>query len=75
MIFQEAFLTGMFPEWKRKKRNIVPNQKKNDKQNINNYRPMSLVPICGKIFGRFIFNEMFNYFSANKLISKSPSGF
>ena len=49
--------------------------KKSDKQNIKNYRPVSLLPICGKMFERLIFNETFNYFSANKLISENQSGF
>ena len=74
MIFKQALLTGMFPsEWK--KGNIFPIHKKGDKQNIKNYRPVSLLPICGKTFERFILNEMFIYFSANKLISKNQSGF
>ena len=47
MIFKQGLLTGMFPsEWK--KGNIVPIHKKSDKQNIENYRPVSLLPICGK---------------------------
>ena len=70
MIFKQALLTGMFPsEWK--KGNIFPIHKKGDKQNIKNYRPVSLLPICGKIFERLIFNGMFIYFSANKLTSKN----
>ena len=74
MIFKQALVTGIFPsEWK--KENIVPIHKKGDKQNIKNYRPVSLLPICGKIFERLIFNEMFIYFFANKLISKNQSGF
>ena len=64
----------MFPlEWK--KGNIVPIHKKSDKQNIKNYQPVSLHPIWGKIFERLIFNEMFTYFSTNKLISRNQSGF
>ena len=35
-----------------------------DKQNIKNYRPVSLLSICVKIFESLFFNEMFNYFSA-----------
>ena len=54
-----------------KKGNITPIHKKGHKQNIKNYRPVSLLPICGKIFERLIFNEMFIYFSANKLTSKN----
>ena len=34
--------------WKRS--NITPIHKKNDKQLVNNYRPISLLPIFGKIF-------------------------
>ena len=64
----------MFPsEWK--KGNIVPIHKKRDKQNNKNYRPVSLLPNCGKIFEKPIFNEMFIYFFANKLISKNQSSF
>ena len=32
--------------------------KKVDKQIIDNYRPVSLLPICGKIFERLIFNSL-----------------
>ena len=74
MIFKQVLLTGMFPsEWK--KGNIFPIHKKGDKQNIKNYRPVSVLPICCKIFDRLVFNEMFIYLTANKLISKSQSGF
>ena len=73
-IFRQALLTGAFPsEWK--KGNIVAVHKKSDKQNINNYRPVSLLPICGKIFERLIFNEMFKFFTSNNLISPNQSGF
>ena len=58
-----------------KKGNIVPIHKKGGKQNIKNYRPVSLLLICGKIFERLIFNEMLIYFSANNLTSKNQSGF
>ena len=44
-----------FHEWK--KANIVLLQKKGNKQSLNNYRPISLLPICSKIF----YNEMFTF--------------
>ena len=42
---------------------------------INNYRPISLLPICSKIFERLIFNELFRFFIENNLISHHQSGF
>ena len=51
MVFKQALLTNVFPtEWK--KGNIVPIHKKGDKQSIKNYRTVSLLPMCGKIFER-----------------------
>ena len=35
--------------------------KKGDKQVLKNSRPVSLLPVCGKIFERLIFNEMFSF--------------
>ena len=74
LILKEALSTGLFPSnWK--KGNIVPIHKKGDKQILKNYRPVSLLPICGKIFERLIFNELFNFLLENNLISPNQSGF
>ena len=40
---------------------------------IKNYRPISLLPICGKIFEKIIFNN--SYLNANNHITKNQSGF
>ena len=74
LIFNDCLVNGIFPSvWK--KRNIVPVHKKNDKQRLNNYQPISLLPICSKIFERLIFNEMFGFLIENDLISQHKSGF
>ena len=49
--------------------------KKGDKQCIVNYHPVSLLPICGKIFERLIFNPVFEFPEENKLLSPNQSGF
>ena len=54
---------------------FVPNHKKGDKQIFKNYRPISLLPIAGKIFERLLYDRMFEFFTANNLISKNHSGF
>ena len=58
-----------------KKANIVPIHKKSDKQCLKSYRPVSLLPICGKILERLILNEMFRFLTENNLISSIQSGF
>ena len=60
-------------EWK--KTNVVPTYKKDDKQCLKNYSPISLPPICGKIFEKLILNEIFKFFIENELISPNQSGF
>ena len=66
MIFTQCIETEVFPsEWK--KANIVPIHKKGEKT-LENYLPVSLLPICGKILGRLTFNKMFKFFIVNKLI-------
>ena len=61
IIFKTCLCTGNFPlEWK--KANIVLIHKKGDKETVTNYRPVSLLPICGKIFERLLYNEMLKFF-------------
>ena len=55
--------------------NVVLVHKKGDKQRLKNYRPISLLPICSKIFERLIYNKLFTFFTDNNLISPNQSGF
>ena len=53
IMFNNCINQCIFPDiWKRS--NICPIHKKGDKQIINNYRPVSLLLICRKIFERLI---------------------
>ena len=66
--------TGVYPDtWK--KSNIVPVHKKGDKQIVNNYRPVSLLPICSKILEKIIFDSIMRFLNENKLLSDAQSGF
>ena len=51
--------------------NVTPIFKKGDKQLIKNYRPISLLTICGKILENIIFNNLYAYLHANNLITKN----
>ena len=50
-------------------------QKKNDKQCIKNYRPVSLLLICSKIFERLLFNKLYKVLNENDLLSSNQSEF
>ena len=66
---------GIFPE-KWKKANVVPVYKnKGDKCVVKNYRPVSLLPIFGKIFEKCIYDSVYTYFEENNLFTSSQSGF
>ena len=74
VIYENILSTSIYPDiWKLA--NVTPIFKKGDKQAIKNYRPISLLPICGKIFEKVIFNQLYSYLSANNLITKNQSGF
>ena len=74
IIFESIFSTGIYPElWK--SANVSPIHKKSDKQLINNYRPISLLPICSKLLEKIIFNQLYSFFNDNNLITKNQSGF
>ena len=72
ILFRNCFKNQCFPkEWK--KANIVPIV--NDKQLIKTYRPVSLLPVCGKIFEKTIFNSLFKYLEDKNLLNGNRSGF
>ena len=71
--FKTCLITGKFPSvWK--KGNVVPIHKKDDKQNVKSYRPVSLLPICGQIFERLIYNVLYDFLTENNLLSPNQSG-
>ena len=74
IIFKNCLESGSFPNnWK--KSNVVRIHKIGDKQLLQNYQPVSLLPICGKIFERIIFNPIFEYLKENSLLCPIQSGF
>ena len=72
LIYKNCINSGIFPNiWK--KSNVVPVHKKGDKQVVDNYRPVSLLPIFGKILERLIFNSLFEFLhKTNSLNENQP---
>ena len=70
IIFQKCITSGMFPDfWKYAK--VQPIHKKGNCQLKTNYRPISLLPICGKTLEKIIFDQVSSVLNSNNLISKN----
>ena len=68
LIFENILISSSYPDVC-KLANVTPIFRKGDKQSIVNYRPISLLPICGKIFENIIFNNLYSYLNINNLIT------
>ena len=49
--------------------------KKNNRQIKSNYWPISLLPICGKILEKIVFDQVYAFLDVNNLLSEKQSGF
>ena len=57
------------------KSKCLPSSWKNGKLLIEDSRPISLLPVCGMILERLIYNKMFDLFTENELIYRNQSSF
>ena len=60
IIFTNCLRHGLFPEiWKYA--NVVPVHKKDEKNLKGNYRPISLLPIFGKMLEKLIYDSLYSH--------------
>ena len=57
------------------KGNVIPVHKKESRQLKKDYRPISLLPICGKILEKIIFDVIYKHLTDNDLLTPNQSGF
>ena len=73
IIFETCIREGIFPDmWKMS--NVCPVHKKESKNLKGNYGPITL-PILGKMFGKVLFDSLYDYFINNNLLTPCQSGF
>ena len=66
--------TGIVPsEWKVAK--VTAIHKGGSTSDQNNFRPISVLPICSKILERAVHNQLSNYLESNNLLSKRQFGY
>ena len=54
---------------------VTPIYKKGNKECIENYRPVSILPIFGKIFEKIIYNRLYTFLTANGVLHDEQFGF
>lgn len=73
-LFNLSLQTGTFPSsWKLA--NVVPVFKKNDRKQVENYRPVSLLSTLSKVFERVVHTRLYDFCTANNLLTDKNSGF
>ena len=73
-IVNQTLESGIFPD-KLKVARVRALFKKGDKSDVNNYRPISILPTLSKVFERIILKQMTEYFIENDLLFHGQYGF
>lgn len=74
VIINTSLVTGVFPSlWKHGI--VTPIFKSGDIDDVNNYRPITILPILSKILEKIVANQLTSFLEANDLLSKTQHGF
>ena len=73
-IFRKSILTGICPDsWKIA--TVVPIFKNGNKSDVSNYRPISLLPVPGKLLEKIVYDHISDFLEQNSFLSKKQNGF
>lgn len=73
-IFNQSLNVGVFPDdWKCAR--VTPLFKQGERDDLNNYRPISVIPVIAKVFERIVYNQLYAYLTKHNVICKCQSGF
>ena len=74
ILFNKIFLSGYFPEsWSAGE--IIPLHKKGDKNNVDNYRGITLLSTLGKLFSRILNNRLTTWAETYSVYIEAQAGF
>ena len=73
-IFNSSLLQGSFPK-NMKVGKIIAVHKKGSRLDINNYRPVTILPIISKIFEKLMYSRLYGFLSEHSLLSCKQFGF
>ncbi len=74
IIINQSLKTGTVPiSWKLAK--VIPIYKSKEKANMNNYRPISLLPSLSKILEKIVHHRLYNFCKAQNILNSKQFGF
>ena len=73
-IFNKSISSGIFPD-DLKTAKVSPIYKAEDRSDVNNHRPISVLSVVSKILEKIIFSQLYDYLRVNNLLSRQQSGF
>ena len=73
-IYNQSFLTGVIPN-DLKIALVTPVFKANDKEEFNNYRPISVLSCFSKILEKIMYKRVIKYLDKNNILFQSQYGF
>ena len=73
-ICNSSFTNGIFPDLN-KIAKVIPIHKAGSTEDVNNYRPISLLPIFSKIMEKLIASRLTNYLELNSILFPNQFGF
>ena len=74
VIINRSISTGYFPKSMKVAR-VVPLPKPGNSRDMNNYRPISVLPLLSKVFEKVLFLQLYNYFESNGMFFDNQFGF
>jgi len=74
ILINKSLHEGTFPDTL-KIAKVLPIHKKGDPYNMNNYRPISLLPTFSKIYEKVIFKRVYSFLDANNIFYDRQYGF
>ena len=74
ILFNRCLQYNVFPD-KWKQAVVTPLKKEGFANNVSGLRPISVLPLPGKIFEKLIHSQLYSYINNKKIISNSQGGF
>ena len=73
-VFKLSIKQGIFPD-SLKIAKVIPTFKPGAKDNVSNYRPISILPVFSKVLERTMYNRVYNHLHSKGLLYEKQFGF